>query len=95
MFHQYHAIGIAQLIMFQMFDVAGHRMCKTRLKMTVSCGRLTRTTQLHRTGHHCDADDDDDDDDDKDDDVLIITIVVMMLMMTMIIIIVIDNDHIR
>ena len=41
-------------------------MCKTRLKMMVSCGRLTRTTQLHRTGHHCDADDDDKDDDHED-----------------------------
>ena len=54
--------------MFQMFDVAGHRMCKTRLKMMVSCGRLTRTTQLHPTGHHCDPDDDDGPDDDDDDD---------------------------
>ena len=53
--------------MFQMFDVAGHRMCKTRLKMMVSCGRLTRTTQLHPTGHHCDPDDDDPDDDADDD----------------------------
>ena len=43
-------------------------MCKTRLKMMVSCGRLTRTTQLHPTGHHCDPDDDDDDDPDDDDD---------------------------
>ena len=51
-----------------MFDVAGHRMCKTRLKMMVSCGRLTRTTQLHPTGHHCDPDDDDGPDDDDDDD---------------------------
>jgi len=25
-------------------------MCKTRLKMMVSCAQLTRTTQLHRTG---------------------------------------------
>ena len=40
-----------------MFYVAGHRMCKTRLKMMVSCARLTRTTQLHRTGHHPDDDD--------------------------------------
>ena len=71
MFHQYHAIGIAQLIMFQMFDVAGHRMCKTRLKMMVSCGRLTRTTQLHPTGHHCDPDDADDDYKDDDDDGLV------------------------
>ena len=49
-----------------MFYVAGHRMCKTRLKMMVSCGRLTHTTQLHRTGH--DRDDDDDHDNDRYDD---------------------------
>ena len=31
--------------------------------------QLTPTTQLHPTGHHCDADDDVDDDDVNDDDV--------------------------
>ena len=52
-----------------MFYVAGHRMCKTRLKMMVSCVLLTRTTQLHPTGHHH-ADDvhDDYDYDGENDD---------------------------
>ena len=78
MFHQYCAAGLAELSgdnisnvgIFKRFEpiyVAGHRMCKTRLKMMVSCGRRTHTTQLHPTGHDRDDDvDREEDDDDKD-----------------------------
>ena len=82
MFHQYYAAGLAELSgdnisnvgIFKRFEpiyVAGHRMCKTRLKMMVSCGRRTHTTQLHPTGHDRDDDvdrEEDDDDKDYDDD---------------------------
>ena len=62
-----------------MFYVAGHRMCKTRLKMMVSCAQLTRTTQLHRTGHHPDDDiHDDDDDREGHHDVSIMIMIVIM-----------------
>ena len=64
--------NISNVGMFKRFEpiyVAGHRMCKTRLKMMVSCGRRTHTTQLHPTGHDRDDDvDREEDDDDKDDD---------------------------
>ena len=76
-----------------MFDVAGHRMCKTRLKMTVSCGRRTRTTQLHRTGHHPDDDIHDDDRTGHHDvSTMIKMMIVNIMMMTMMIIMTIMQE---
>ena len=76
-----------------MFYVAGHRMCKTRLKMMVSCAQLTRTTQLHPTGHHRDDDIHNDDRTDLYDVLVTIMMVIIntMMMIKMILMIIMQE----